>query len=38
MDKMLIPTQKENILACNFYKKNGYSVKEETVIKHYWRS
>lgn len=38
MDKMLIPTQKENILACNFYKKNGYSVKEETIIKHYWRS
>ena len=37
MDKMLIPTQKENILACNFYKKNGYSVKEETIIKHYWK-
>ena len=37
MDKMLIPTQKENVSACNFYKKNGYSVKEETLIKHYWR-
>ena len=37
MDKMLIPTQKENVSACNFYKKNGYSVKEETIIKHYWR-
>ena len=37
MDKMLIPTQKENISACSFYKKNGYSVKEETIIKHYWK-
>jgi dTDP-4-amino-4,6-dideoxy-D-galactose acyltransferase len=32
-----IPTQKENIQACSFYKKQGYDVKDEIIIKHYWR-
>lgn len=32
-----IPTQKENIQACGFYKKQGYTVKDEIIIKHYWK-
>ncbi len=35
--ELRIPTQKENIQACNFYKKNGYTIFEEATIKHYWR-
>lgn len=31
-----IPTQKDNIPACNFYKKNGMSIKSEVKIYHYW--
>ena len=30
-----IPTQLENIQACNFYKKNDYHIIESTNIKHY---
>ncbi len=33
-----IPTQKENILACKFYSKLGYSIKKEINIKHFWKS
>ncbi|ALR31837.1 hypothetical protein ATE47_15540 [Chryseobacterium sp. IHB B 17019] len=33
-----IPTQKENIQACAFYKKQGYSIKDEIIIKHYWKN
>ena len=36
--ELQIPTQKKNTIACNFYKKNGYSVLEETIIKHYWNN
>ena len=32
-----IPTQLENIQACNFYKKNDYHIIESTNIKHYWK-
>lgn len=32
-----IPTQLENIPACNFYKKIGYEISEIVYIKHYWR-
>lgn len=32
-----IPTQKENTTACRFYEKMGYSIKEELIIKHYWK-
>lgn len=34
---MEIPTQKENIQACSFYKKQGYEIKDEIIIKHYWK-
>ncbi len=34
---LLIPTQKSNLAACNFYKKQGYSINEKTIIKHYWK-
>lgn len=33
-----IPTQKENIQACSFYKKQGYTIKDELIIKHYWKN
>lgn len=36
--ELRIPTQKENVNACNFYKKSGYTIHEEKVIKHYWRN
>ena len=34
---LLIPTQKSNLAACNFYKKQGYSINDTTFIKHYWK-
>ncbi len=34
---LLIPTQENNLAACNFYKKQGYQVHEITFIKHYWK-
>lgn len=34
---LYIPTQLENIPACNFYKKMGYEKSETLYIKHYWR-
>ncbi|WP_456438377.1 GNAT family N-acetyltransferase [Psychroserpens sp.] len=38
VSELQIPTQKKNIIACSFYKKNGYSILEETIIKHYWKN
>ena len=37
MESMVIPTQKNNEIACRFYKKNGYSLMETKYIKHLWR-
>jgi dTDP-4-amino-4,6-dideoxy-D-galactose acyltransferase len=34
---LLIPTQKENLPATNFYSKLGYSILNQTIIKHYWK-
>ncbi|NMH25799.1 GNAT family N-acetyltransferase [Flavobacterium solisilvae] len=34
---LTIPTQFENKQACNFYSKQGYSIFENTFIKHYWK-
>lgn len=34
---LLIPTQKENVPANNFYSKLGYSIENHTIIKHYWK-
>ena len=36
--ELRIPTQKENIPACNFYSKMNYHVNEEIIIKHYWNN
>lgn len=36
--ELRIPTQKENVLACDFYNKIGYQIGTETIIKHYWRN
>lgn len=35
--KLLIPTQQNNVAACNFYKKQGYKIYETTFVKHYWK-
>ena len=35
--ELQIPTQKENLLACKFYTKLGYSIIKEINIKHFWR-
>ncbi len=35
--ELKIPTQLENVEACAFYAKQGYSICETTYIKHYWR-
>ncbi|MCX6171835.1 MAG: GNAT family N-acetyltransferase [Flavobacterium sp.] len=32
-----IPTQMENLTACNFYKKMGYEISEKINIKHFWK-
>lgn len=37
IEKIIIPTQLSNIQACNFYNKQGYSIKNKTYIKHYWK-
>ena len=34
---LTIPTQFENKQACNFYHKQGYSIFDNTFIKHYWK-
>jgi dTDP-4-amino-4,6-dideoxy-D-galactose acyltransferase len=34
---LIIPTQFENKQACNFYHKQGYSIFDNTFIKHYWK-
>lgn len=34
---LTIPTQQENQQACYFYTKQGYSISENTFIKHYWK-
>lgn len=33
-----IPTQKENIQACNFYKSQKYEIKDELILKHFWKN
>lgn len=33
-----IPTQKENIPACSFYKKMGYIATEISYITHFWKN
>ncbi len=32
-----IPTQLSNSQACNFYKKSGYNIHNQRVIKHFWK-
>lgn len=36
--QLTIPTQLTNIQACSFYTKQGYSIKDKTFIKHYWKN
>lgn len=35
---LYIPTQEINFQACNFYKKNGYSIDNKIYIKHFWKN
>lgn len=37
IESLIIPTQLTNLQACNFYKKQGYSIEEIKYIKHYWK-
>jgi len=32
-----IPTQKENVAACNFYENKKYKIIDEKIIKHAWK-
>lgn len=34
---MDIPTQEQNVGACNFYQKMGYAVQERIILKHFWK-
>lgn len=36
--ELRIPTQLENTQACEFYKKQGYTIAETTQIMHYWNN
>jgi len=36
--QLTIPTQLSNLQACNFYTKQGYSIKNKIAIKHYWKN
>ena len=38
IEKLIIPTQKENLPACAFYLKYGFEIIEEINIKHFWRN
>jgi dTDP-4-amino-4,6-dideoxy-D-galactose acyltransferase len=35
--KLIIPTQLSNNTACNFYKKQNYTIQKTQIIKHYWK-
>ncbi|WP_396194525.1 GNAT family N-acetyltransferase [Flavobacterium sp.] len=37
IESLTIPTQHQNKQACYFYNKLGYSISEQTYIKHYWK-
>jgi len=37
MTEMDIPTQEQNVGACSFYQKMGYTVKERIILKHFWK-
>ena len=38
VEKVQIPTQQENLDACGFYTKKGYSILSITPITHYWKN
>ena len=38
IQKLQIPTQQENLDACGFYTKKGYSILSITPITHYWKN
>ena len=37
VSELHIPTQKENINACNFYRKLDFKISRIEVIKHFWK-
>jgi len=37
IEALFIPTQLENVPACNFYRKMGYEISEKIIIKHFWK-
>ena len=34
--RLEVPTQADNIQACNFYKKCGFEIKKTTFVYHFW--
>ncbi|MDH7445052.1 GNAT family N-acetyltransferase [Aquimarina sp. 2201CG14-23] len=36
ISKIIVVTQLDNNIACNFYKKNGYQIKSTEYIYHHW--
>ena len=36
IDTIEVATQARNIIACSFYKKNGFIEKSRTNIYHFW--
>jgi dTDP-4-amino-4,6-dideoxy-D-galactose acyltransferase len=38
INKLVIPTQESNKTACDFYRKQGYTIIETTFIKHFWKN
>ncbi len=36
--ELRVSTQLKNKNACDFYLKNGYAIKNKTIIKHYWQN
>jgi dTDP-4-amino-4,6-dideoxy-D-galactose acyltransferase len=37
IEKIIIPTQRVNHIACNFYRKSKYREVESSFIYHYWK-
>lgn len=37
VNELRIPTQLQNVMACEFYTKMGYEIIENKTLKHYWK-
>lgn len=37
LKKIIVETQQENIIACQFYQKCGFKLFDSTIVQHYWK-